>query len=83
MSGFEKDRIQIRVPSANESFIDSKLFIFPRGGGKKRYKKKREGKCVKKERGEKGKERVTAFELLCEIDNGGHVKLYCSPGKGF
>lgn len=35
----------------------------------------------KKKSGEKKK--VTAFELLCEIDNGGHVKLYCSPGKGF
>lgn len=41
------------------------------------YKKK------KNKNGEKREERVTAFELLCEIDNGGHVKLYCSPGKGF
>lgn len=26
---------------------------------------------------------VTTFKLLCEIDSGGHVKPYCSPGKGF
>lgn len=70
---FERERI----------FYRFEIIYFSKGEKGRKDIKKREGKCVKKERGEKGKERVTAFELLCEIDNGGHVKLYCSPGKGF
>lgn len=80
MSGFEKGGIQIR---ARRNLLSIRNYLFFQGEGGRKGIKKREGKCVKKERGEKGKECVTAFELLCEIDNGGHVKLYCSPGKGF
>lgn len=68
---------------ARTNLLSIRNYLFFQGEGGRKGIKKREGKCVKKERGEKGKERVTAFELLCEIDNGGHVKLYCSPGKGF